>query len=353
MKSMEIIIGGVSSRELLLLIRQLYASIHAGYDVSEALDIASFQAHGRLRQILDDVQKSVAKGSYLSEALEKHKKYFSPLFLSLIKTGEFSGTLEDNLKRLLVIVEKEQQFRQKLRSAMIYPTFVLVAVTFLGLSISIFVLPTLLPLFKSLNVELPVSTQILMWFAQLFKDHGVLIFFSFIGIVAYLYWLSRQKMVKPYTHWLALYFPFFGPLNKKLILARFGDSLGSLMRSGVPIDASLQIMMDVIENHYYRNAIRSMIHSLEKGRTLSYVLEQNPALFDGIFVKLISLGEVTGSLADACDNVSNYFNDEVDETMKNISVTLEPALLLVVGGLVLFVALSILGPIYKITGSLR
>ena len=353
MKSMEIIIGGVSTRELLLLIRQLYAAIHAGYDVTQALEIASFQAHGRLGQILSDVQKSVAGGSYLYEAFEKHKKYFSPLFLSLIKTGEFSGTLADNLKRLLTIVEKEQRFRQKLRSAMIYPTFVLFAVTFLGLSISIFVLPTLLPLFTSLNVELPISTKILMWFAQVFKDHGATIFFAFIGIVVYLFWLSRQKIAKPYTHWLALYFPFFGPLNKKLILARFGDSLGSLMRSGVPIDTSLQIMVDVIENYYYQNAIRSMIHSLEKGRTLSYVLEQNPDLFEGIFVKLISLGEITGSLADVCENVSDYYNDEVDETMKNISVTLEPALLLIVGGLVLFVALAILGPIYKLTGSIR
>ena len=353
MKNKEIIFGGVSTRELLLLIRQLHASIRAGYDVLQALDIASFQAHGRLRQILADVQKSIAKGSYLHEALEKHKKYFSPLFLSLIKTGELSGTLQENLKRLLTIVEKEQRFSQKFRSAMIYPTFVLVAVTILGLSISIFVLPTLLPLFKSLNVDLPVSTQILMWVAQVFKDHGALIFFGFAGAVATLLWLSRLRAAKPTIHWVLLNIPFFGALNRKLILARFGDSLGSLTRSGVPIDDSLQIMVDVIDNHYYQNAIRSMILSLEKGRTLAYVLEQNPTLFDGIFIKLISLGEKTGSLADVCDNVSDYYNDEVDETMKNIAVTLEPILIIIVGGLVLFVALSILGPIYKLTGSIR
>lgn len=353
MKNTEIIFGGVSTRELLLLIRQLHASIRAGYDVSQALSIASTQVHGRLGQILRDAQKSVASGCYLHEALEKHKKYFSPLFLNLIKTGEFSGTLLENLKRLLTIVEKEQRFRQKFRSAMIYPTFVLVAVTLLGLSISIFVLPTLLPLFKSLNVELPLSTKILMWFAQVFKDHGALIFFGFIGTVSYLVWLSRQKAAKPYVHWITLNIPFFGALNRKLILARFGDSLGSLTRSGIPIDASLRILVDVIDNHYYQNAIRSMILSLERGRTLAYVLEQNPTLFDPIFIKLISLGETTGSLADVCDNVSDYYNDEVDETMKNISVTLEPTLIIVVGALVLFVALSILGPIYKLTGSIR
>jgi type IV pilus assembly protein PilC len=353
MKNREIIFGGVSSRELLLLLRQLYASIRAGYDVAQALDIALHQAHGRLRQILEDTRKSVANGSYLHESFEKYRKYFSPLFLSLIKTGELSGNLQENLKQLLTIVEKEQRFRQKFRSAMIYPMFVLVAVTFLGLSVSIFVLPTLLPLFKGLNVDLPLSTKILMWFAQIFKDHGASIFFGFIGSVIFLIWSSHQKFAKPSLHWLLLKFPFFGALNRKLILARFANSLASLMRSGMPIDSSLLILAGVISNYYYQKAIHLMIRSLEKGRTLSFVLEQNPTLFDEIFIKLVSLGESTGSLPDVCDNVADYYDDEVEETMKNISVSLEPALIIVVGALVAFVALSILGPIYKITGNLR
>lgn len=353
MKNIEIIIGGVSNRELMLLSKQLYAAVRAGYDVAEALKIAQTQAKGRLRYILDQVIPDVQHGSYLHEALAKHSQYFPPLMLSLIRTGELSGSLLENLKRLIEIVEKEHGYLQKFRSAMIYPIFVLVAITCLGLSIAIFVLPSLLPLFRSLGVSLPVSTRILLWFAQVFQDHGTTIGIGFIVVLIYLFWLFRQSFFRPVAHKIALKIPFFGTLNRKLILARFGNGLGSLLKSGIPIDASLLILTSVITNYHYQKAIRSMMESVKKGHKLSQTMLRNPELFDDFFVRLIDLGEITAGLQEACDNVADYYDGEVDETMKNLAVTLEPALIIVVGFIVGFVAFSILVPIYKITGSLR
>ncbi len=352
-KSREIIIGGVSDKELLILVKQLYAGVKSGYNSVQALDIAFTSSKGRLKQILERVIKDVNHGAYLYEAFGKHKKYFSPLFLNLIKTGELSASLKENLKGLVTIIEREHTFKSKVRSAMMYPMFVLVAVTGLGLAVGLFVLPNLLPLFNSLDVELPFSTKILIWFAEEFDAHGGAIFIGFIVFVVTLFWISRKKFSRPVTHWLAIKMPLLGKIQKELTMARFGRSLASLLRSGMPIDQSLNIMSTVITNYYYQKGLKMILPAIKKGQTLGESLAVYPHLFDDIFIKLLSLGEATAGLEESCDNVAEYYEDEVDDAMKNLAISLEPLLIIFVGLIVAFVAFSILGPIYKITGSLR
>ncbi len=353
MNNKEIVIGGISAKDQMLLVRQLYAAVRAGYDVAQALEVSQIQAHGRLKQLLPGIIADVKHGSYLHEALGKYPKWFSPLMINLIRTGEISGSLLDNLKRLLTIIEREQRFRQKLIGAMIYPLFVLIAITILGLAVSFFVLPTLLPLFTSLNVDLPITTRILLWFAKAFKDHGTPIFFGILGSVFFLIVLFRQKFFRPVSHWITLHIPFFGSLNRRMLMSRFGYGLATLLRSGVPIDSSLKILGLVITNHHYQGAIVAMQTAVKRGNKFGKTLAQYPHLFDEMFVKLIELGETTAGLEEACENVADYYEAEVDDAMKNLSVSLEPILIIIVGCLVGFVALSILTPIYKITGSLR
>ena len=353
MKSREIIIGGVSNRDMLILVRQMHAAIKSGYNSAQALELAYDQSSGRLKQILDSVIKDVKHGAYLFEAFGKFQKYFSPLFISLIKTGELSASLEENLQRLVSTIDREHSFRQKLRAAMMYPAFVLIAVIGLGLTISIFVLPNLIPLFGSLNVDLPVSTKILLWFAELFDKYGLIIFILFIAFVIFLFWLSRRKFSWPFTHWLALKIPISGRLNKQLAMARFGRSLASLLRSGIPIDQSLKVTTTVVTNHYYQKAIDSILPLVHKGKTLGDSLKIYPKLFDNVFLRLLALGEATSRLGDACDNAAEYYEGEVDDTMKTLAVSIEPLLIIFVGVIVAFVAFSIIGPIYKITGSLQ
>ena len=353
MKNNEIVIGGVSNRELLLFVRQMYAALKSGYNSAQSLDLAYLQSSGRLRQILTSVIADVKHGAYLFEAFGKHEKYFSPLFLSLIKTGELSGSLKENLFRLIEIIDREHSFKQKLRSAMMYPIFVLVAVSGLGLAVSMFVLPNLIPLFGSLDVDLPLSTKILLWFAELFDKHGLMIFILFAITVIFMFWLSRQKFSKPVMHWISLNIPIFGKLNRQLAMSRFGRSLSSLLKSGMPIDHSLQIITSVVTNYYYQGAINSILPLIHKGKNLADSLDKTAGLFDKVFVRLLALGEATGGLAEACDNAAEYYEGEVDESMKNLAISLEPILIIFVGVIVAFVAFSIIGPIYKITGSIR
>jgi len=353
MKNKEIIIGGVSGKELLLFAKQLHAAVRAGYNSSQALELARSQSKGRLKSILETVAKDVEHGAYLYESLGKFKKYFSPLFLNLIKTGELSGSLQENLKQLTVIIEKDMDFRHKVRSAMMYPVFILVAVVGLGLAIALFVLPSLIPLFGSLDVELPLSTRILLWFANAFDAYGLLIFSVFFGLVITLIILFQQTFFQPVSHWMTLKVPILGRLVRQLNMARFGRSIASLSRSGMPIDESLRVTASVVTNYYYKDAIQSILPIIHKGRPLAEALSKYDDFFDSIFIKLLSLGESTAGLEDACDNIAEYFEGEVDDSMKNLAISLEPILIIFVGLIVAFVAFSILGPIYKITGSIR
>ncbi len=352
-KNKEIVIGGVSTKDRLILVRQLYAGIRAGYGVADSLDLAREQAKGRLKQVLESISENVRKGSYLYESFALYPKYFSPLFVNLIKTGELSGSLEESLGRLFTIMDKEREFKLKVRSAMTYPTFVLIAVVGLGLSVAIFILPNLLPLFRSLDIDLPVSTQVLLFFAELFENYGRQVFWGFIFTVIALVWVAHRKFSRPVTHYMQLKMPLMGSLYRKIMMARFSRTLESLLGSGIPIDEGLEISSDVITNHYYQNAIRDIIPLVKKGSQLGEAIKKYPLLFDDLFVKMLALGENTGGLESSFGYIGDYLEEETDHQMKNLSTSLEPILLIFVGLLVGFVAISILGPIYSITGNIR
>ncbi|MBN2087202.1 type II secretion system F family protein [Candidatus Peregrinibacteria bacterium] len=349
----EIIIGGISAKQKLILVKQLYAGIKAGHTMLDALNISYLHANGRLKQVLGDVIKRVGNGSYLHEAFEIYPKYFPLLFVNLIKTGEVSGSLEDNLQRLITVVSKEIEFRQKIRSAMTYPTFVLIALIGLSLSVTTFVLPNLLPLFKSISAELPVSTKILLWFSELTKSVGMMLWIYVIIIIFFIVWISHRKFTQPFFHYLSLHIPVFGSLNKNMITSQVSRTLHSLLASGLTLEKSLEISGSIITNYYYKEILIESVAFVRKGENLSKHFSKYPKYFEQIFVSLVSLGEKTGSLEDSFAYLAEFYDTEVDEKMKNLAVSLEPILLIIVGFLVGFVALAIIGPIYSLTGSLR
>ncbi|MBN1258334.1 type II secretion system F family protein [Candidatus Peregrinibacteria bacterium] len=349
----EIIIGGVSAKERLVLVKQLYAGLHAGFPIPDALKIALVQAKGRIRQIIEDVIARVDRGAYLHEAFGLYPQYFPPLFLNLVKTGEVSGSLEINLKRLATVISKEIEFRQKVLSAMMYPTFVLIAIVGLGLSVSFLVLPNLLPLFKSLGTELPFTTRVLLWFAEFSEAAGFYLWLGLFVFAVFLAWIYRRPFAKPFFHWFFLRFPLFGPLHKQITLARLSRTLNSLLESGMPLENALMLITSIISNYYYRRSIEKALPLVRKGESLSEALEKYPRLYDPMFVSLLALGERTGGLTDSFGYISEFYEAEVDEKMKNFAVSLEPVLLIIAGVAVGFVALAILSPIYQLTGSLR
>lgn len=348
----EIVFGGISSKDRLLLVEQLHSGVRAGYSITDTLQLALSQAGGRMKQILLEVISNVQNGAYLFEAFGKYSKYFSPLFLNLIKTGELSASLESSLLELHNMLQKESEFSQKIRGAMTYPIFVFIAVAGLGLSVSYFVLPDLLPLFKSLNTKLPASTRALLWIAEAFDKNGVQIFWGLVFFILFTAWLIRQKFSKPYLHRALLDVPILGKLYKKIIMARFARTMNALLKSGVTVDRSLEYTAALLMNVCYYRAIISILPRIAKGETVSESLQNFPGLFESLFLKMLELGEKTASLEESFANIAESYEREVDYQTKNLMTSLEPILLIVVGLIVGFVALSILMPIYSLSGSI-
>lgn len=348
----EIILGGVSAIEIALFTKHLSVTLKSGITLPEGLRIMVSQSKGKMKQIVTHLLHRVESGEDFHTALSHYSKFFSPVYINMVMTGEESGTLDTKLEKLAVQMKKIHTLKKKVQSALIYPSMVFVAIAGLGLSIAFFVLPKILPLFQSLDVELPLTTQWLIQIAHIFENYGVEIMIGFVGSVIFLGWLLRTKFMRPLVHSLMLKIPVLKNILKNMNLEKFTYTLGSLLESGLTINKALEISADSISNYRYQRALHKTVDAIVSGKNLGESLERYKDLFPPITTKMVQVGENTGTLGTSLEYLSEFYQDEVDETMKNLSNILEPVLLIFIGLIVGGVAISILGPIYEITGNL-
>lgn len=316
--------------------------------------ILSQSTNPAFRDVLKELAKDVSDGSSLEEALRKHPKVFGPLYLNLIKVGEKSGNLEKNLEFLASQLKKEYEFRNKVSGAMLYPEIVLGTISVIGVFISIFVLPKLVDLFASLDIKLPISTRIILFVGRTMRDFGILIVGFFIGLVVLARILATMPAVKPFYHRMLLSMPVFGVFLQNIELASFTRNLGIMLKSGLPLSVALQTEYESTENRVYKEYIKALSLGIQDGRTLESVLSAPDFKFmPKIMVKMIGIGEKTGKLDESLTYLGDFFEDEVDNTSKNLGNVLEPLLLVIIGLVVAFVAFSIISPIYEFTGSIK
>lgn len=345
--------GHVRKVDLLFFVKHLNVMLKAGVSLFESLHMLSDQAKGVLQKKLKAVLKEVSAGSKLADGMAKHSKDFPELVVELVRSGEMSGTLETNLEYISDFIRKDIDLRKKVRSAMMYPMFVLVAIIGLTMAIGLFVLPQILPLFSSLKVELPVSTKILLWFANYFQDYGLQTLIVLAGVMIFTPVFLESKPIRPLSHRVFLRLPIVGKILVQLNLARFFRVFATLMEAGIPIDKTLSVCRNVIRNVEYKKAITHMKISVERGTDLSDSVEDDELLFPTLVTHMMRVGEKTGNLADSLIYISNFYEEEVDDKMKNLSTALEPILLIGIGIIVAGVALSIIGPIYSLSGGIR
>ncbi|MEK7648944.1 MAG: type II secretion system F family protein [Patescibacteria group bacterium] len=346
-------LGGVSLSQRTLLARHLAIMLKSGLSITEALHIVQDSAHGTLKFVLDNVSRSVTAGRSFADALSDHKKVFSGLFVSAVRAGEVSGTLETNLEHLALQLEKDRAVISKVKGALIYPIIVLIATLVLGLVIAFFVLPQITPLFTGLRMELPITTQWLIAFSKLVEQHGTVLLVGVIGGIIFLAWLLKRRFIRPYTHWFFLRIPIVKQITQAANLARFSRTLGMLLKSGLRIDEALDIMKQTLENFYYKSAMQELGIRVTKGSALHEILDQYPILFPSVLVHMVRVGEESGKLEDTLLYLGEYYEAEVDSATKALSTVIEPALLIFIGLAVAFLALSIITPIYNITGGVK
>lgn len=351
--NIDIDIRGVRAVDILLFTKHLAITLKSGLTLVEGLGILEDQAKGKMKKVISQISETIKAGKTFHEALTEQSKYFSPIYINMVKSGEFSGTLEGNLKKITEQLGKSYALRKKIKSAMIYPTMIFIAVFGLGMSVAIFVLPKILPLFKTLDVELPMTTRGLIFIAEIFEKNGLAIVIGLVVGFVFLFWFLKQDFVKPVTHKILLKIPVVKNIVANINLERFNYTFGTLLESGLPVDQSLKITADATENRVYKNAIKALIPEIEAGNTLSVAVAMYPDLFPTITVRMIGVGEKTGNLDQTLKYLSEFYEDAVDEATKNLATILEPVMLIVIGVVVGTVAISILGPIYQITGNLR
>lgn len=346
-------IKGVSLADKALFAKHLAVMLRSGMTIIEALGIAKDSTQGKFRKIIGKIELSIKAGHSLSDAMAMYPKVFSELFINVTKAGETSGTLVENLENIADGLKKEKELIDKIKGALLYPIIVLVATLILGVVIVFLVLPKITPLFEGLNVELPITTRFLIGLSNIVQESGMLLLGGMVLFIVAFSWIVKQKFSRPVTHKIILKTPVLGKLVSNTNLSRFSRTLGMLLRSGVNIDEALEITKATMGNYYYHKALDDVSKRVGKGVRLAEGLEGSPDLFPQLLTRMIHVGEESGQFEDTLFYLADYYEEEVDTSTKSLSTALEPILLIFIGSVVGFLALSIITPIYDITGNIR
>lgn len=349
------IFSGISFVEKLLFTKNLSVMLKAGITLPDAIEVLTIQTRSSsFKKILKSIAWDIKNGQKLTTALKKHPDVFNFLYINLIEIGEDSGTLEENLEYLATQLAKENSLRKKIQGALLYPAIVLTTVFFVGMGLSLFVLPKLIDLFESMDVELPMTTKILLFFAYIVKDHGTLLAIATIAVIIMFRLLISTKYIKPLWHNFLLSLPIIGKFIQHNLMASFCRNLGIMLKSGLTLKNSLSINYEINENLVFKNYLNKLQVSVNKGKSLESELSNGSyKKISPMAIKMIGVGEKSGKLDEMFIYLGDYYEEEVDNTAKNLSTILEPVILLVVGIIVGFVSLAIISPIYELTGSIQ
>ncbi len=350
-KSKEIVFGRVKLLEKVMLAKHLSVMIKAGMSIDNALEVLRDNASPLLRKKLRDVLADVRSGHSLSSALRHHPKDFDMLFVNMIAAGETGGNLAKNLNLLSVQQRKSYDLKNKLKSAAMYPTLVLIAIVGLVAVVSKLVLPKIITFFTNLNIQLPLPTRILIAVANFFATYWFLIIGGIAVLVVLWIVLLRFAASRFWLHKLLLNLPITGKVSRNMNLALFCRTLGTLLESGITIDQSLQIVSQTLTNDVYKKSTLNIYYKVLKGSSLADAMAAEK-YFPNIVSRMSRVGEESGNLSDVLDYLADFYELEVDTITKNLSTMLEPALLIVIGLGVGFVAISIINPIYDLTSKI-
>ena len=343
-------LNGIKDKDKVLFTRQLSTLVKAGLPITRALTTAVEQVNSaRLKEILTSITASVEGGTSLADAFGQFPDVFNRTYVSLVSAGEQSGTLEKTLERLATQLEKDAEVRSKIRGALVYPAIVLVAI----IGVVIFMLVTVLPQIKSLYVQLgvtlPILTRILLAVSNFITHYWWIVLLMVIATVVAIRTYVRSPSGRYQLDKAKMNIPLFGKLFRKVYMSRFSRTLGVLVISGVPILEGLTITADAVANDVLKKEILAVIEEVKGGKALSACLT-GKEYFTTLVPQMIKIGEESGTLGDMLDRVAQYYETEVDQAVKNISVLIEPILMVFLGVIVGIIVVAVLFPVYNLAG---
>lgn len=339
----------VSLKEKVIMIRQLATMINAGLPIAQSLKTLQVQTKKPyIKKILSSALADIEGGAPLSVAFGKFPKVFSQIDLTLIASGETSGSIDKALLRMSDQLEKQQGILRKVRGALIYPAFVLTVVIGVVAVMLIYVMPQMDSLYLSFGAKLPLLTRILISTSKILTKFAPLVIILIVGIIIFIGLSIRKPLGRKVWDNTKLSIPVFKELLKKMYMARFARTLSGLVGSGVPLLDSLNVVSKAIGNVAYNKIIMDSADKVKAGVALSETLQNNP-LIPPVVPQMVSVGEKTGELDNMLSNLADYYEDEVDVTVKAISSLIEPMMIVLLGGTVGVIMLAIMLPIYQIS----
>jgi type II secretory pathway component PulF len=342
----------VGVRDVVIFTRQLSVLSSANLPLVQALKILVNQlSNPRLQAVVAEIAGEVEGGMKLSRALARHPKLFSDFYVNIVRSGETSGKLDEILNYLADQLEKDYDLNSKIRGAMIYPTFILGGLFVVATLMMAFVIPQLTKILVEANIQLPLSTRILIFLSRAVRGYwwlGIIIIAgSYFGIRRYLATLGGQAR----WGYIQLRMPIFGPLLQRIYLVRFSRSLSTLLIGGVPLTSALEIVADVVGNASYKQLIQETVKAVEDGNPIASIMQKRPDVVPPMVTHMLSVGEQTGRIDAVLGRISDFYTREVNNIVLNLSTIIEPIIMIILGAGVAALVMAIMLPMYQLSNA--
>ncbi|MCU0788135.1 MAG: type II secretion system F family protein [Verrucomicrobia bacterium] len=345
--------GKVALQDLVIFTRQLATMIDAGLAMVQSLQALAEQSPNKvMKDVIRDVCSRVESGDSFSEALQKHPKVFTKLYVAMVSAGEKGGLLAEILARLATYLENAARLRRKVKSAMMYPTVVTVVAILITLFLLVKVIPVFGEIYSGFGAKLPAPTQFMIGLSEVVQSYFLLILL--VGGASVYAWFHFIKTKKGRAFWDAyrIKMPIFGGVAHKICLARFTRTLASLIRSGVPILEVLGIVAQTVGNVVMERAIRTATVDIERGEGLAAALSKHP-VFPSMIIRMITAGEQTGKVDNMLERISDFLDEEIETTLSGLTSMIEPILIVFLGVVIGSMVICMFLPIFKLSEIVR
>ncbi len=344
---------GISLTERMMFARNLALMLDAGVPLTRSLTtLAKQTTNVFFQKTLQGIEEEVRQGKEFSGAIRDHPQAFSDFYASMVAAAENSGTLSDVLRLMSDQLKKEHDLRSHIRGALMYPAVIITAMLIIGVLMMIFVVPTFEQVFKDVKVQLPITTRSIFAVASFLSSYwwAVIIVLPFLFFFAR--YIFKSSAGRRRFDWFMIHVPILGSLTKEVYTAQFARTLASLIKGGVPIVDALRITSDTMGNHYYKDSLIDSQKTVMKGETLHETLARYAFLYPPILVQMIAVGEETGKLAEMLERLASFYEEEVAAATQNLSSLVEPILMVFIGAIVGFFAISVIQPMYSFIGKI-
>ncbi|OGD67135.1 hypothetical protein A2442_01930 [Candidatus Campbellbacteria bacterium RIFOXYC2_FULL_35_25] len=345
--------GSVKMQDKIIFAKNLAAMISAGLSVSKSLTTLEKQFKNPLfKKVIGEINVKIKGGQTIGASMKDHPKVFSPLFVSMVRAGEESGNISNSLMIVCEQMENSYALKKRVKGALIYPTIIFIVMMIIGVLMLIFIVPTLQATFADLGTDLPFSTQIIISTSDLLKNHSILFIAIVFAIVFLIILAFKTKKGQRIIDIISLKTPMISSITKEINSAYTARTLSSLLSSGVDVLSAFEITEDVLQNSFYKEVLGKAREGIQKGDPVADVFLKNEDLFPPIVSAMVEVGEETGKLPTMLLSVADFYEKEVAQKTKNMSVIIEPVLMVFIGLAVGFFAVSMITPMYSVMANI-